>query len=163
MLSINAIIISIVASSLMPKLDKNSFLIIPTISLMLVCVLSVVFATLSTIPKITKGTFTRDDIRQKRANLLFFGNFYNMTLEDFQWGMGEVMKDRDFLYGSMVRDIYFLGKVLAKKYRYLRICYNIFMFGLVITVIVFGFAAAMEVYIEGNEPVKLLPMELTQE
>jgi hypothetical protein len=38
----------------------------------------------------------------------------------------------------MTRDIYFLGKVLAQKYRFLRICYSIFMFGLILVVIAFG-------------------------
>ena len=62
-----------------------------------------------------------------------------MKLEDFDWGMKEMIQDRDFLYSSMTRDIYFLGKVLAQKYRYLRICYSIFMFGLILVVIAFGF------------------------
>ena len=70
--------------------------------------------------------------------MLFFGNFYNMKLEDFDWGMKEMIQDRDFLYSSMTRDIYFLGKVLAQKYRFLRICYSIFMFGLILVVIAFG-------------------------
>jgi Family of unknown function (DUF5706) len=41
------------------------------------------------------------------------------------------------LYNSMIKDNYFLGIVLAKKYRYLRIAYNIFMFGLVLSMIAF--------------------------
>jgi len=40
----------------------------------------------------------------------------------------------------MTRDLYYLGKVLAAKYRYLNICYGIFMFGLIISVISFGIA-----------------------
>ena len=99
---------------------------------------ALVFAILSTRPKITKGEFTREDIAKKQTNLLFFGNFYNMKLEDFDWGMKEMIQDRDFLYSSMTRDIYFLGKVLAQKYRFLRICYSIFMFGLILVVIAFG-------------------------
>jgi hypothetical protein len=41
----------------------------------------------------------------------------------------------------MMMDIYFLGVVLAKKYRYLRIAYTIFMWGLILSVIAFGLAA----------------------
>jgi hypothetical protein len=40
----------------------------------------------------------------------------------------------------MIKDIYFLGVVLARKYRYLRISYTIFMYGLILTVIGFGIA-----------------------
>ena len=138
MLSINAIIISIAVSTLVPGFDDNPKLIFPTLILLLVCLTSIVFATLSTMPKITEGIFTREDIKQKRSNLLFFGNFYNMKIEDFHWGMMEMIKDNDFLYSSMTRDLYYLGKVLAKKYNYLRYCYRIFMYGLIIAVITFA-------------------------
>lgn len=138
MLSINAIIISIVLSTMVPKFAVNPKLVIPTFVLLIVCLIAMVFAVLSTRPKITEGKFTREDIEKKRSNLLFFGNFYNMKLEDFHWGMTEMIKDSDFLYSSMTRDLYFLGVVLAKKYRYLSICYNVFMYGLIVTVITFA-------------------------
>jgi predicted metal-dependent HD superfamily phosphohydrolase/protein-S-isoprenylcysteine O-methyltransferase Ste14 len=140
MLSINAIVISILVSTLLPQVINNSKLIIPTIVLLTVCLLSIIFATLSTRPKITEGKSTIEDIKQKRSNLLFFGNFYNMELDEFHWGMTEMIKDPDFVYSSMTRDLYFLGIVLAKKYRYLRICYGIFMYGLVVAVIAFAVA-----------------------
>lgn len=140
MLSINAIIVSITVSTLVPNFSNNPKLIIPTLLLLLVCLTSIVFATLSTMPKVTEGIFTREDISQKRSNLLFFGNFYNMKMEDFHWGMMEMIKDSDFLYSSMTRDLYFLGKVLAKKYSYLRTCYRIFMYGLITAVLAFAIA-----------------------
>lgn len=140
MLSINAIIISITVSTLVPSFSENPKLIIPTIILLGVCLVAVIFATLSTRPKITEGKFTIDDIKQKRSNLLFFGNFYNMQLQDFQWGMTEMIKDTDFLYSTMTRDLYFLGVVLAQKYKYLRYCYSIFMYGLILAVLSFAIA-----------------------
>ncbi|NJN33269.1 MAG: HD family phosphohydrolase [Saprospiraceae bacterium] len=142
MLSINTIMISITLSLLVPQLKASPQLTLPTVMLLVVCLTSIVYATLSTRPKVTKGEVTLDDIRNKRSNLLFFGNFYNMKLEDFQWGMMEMIKDADFQYSSMTRDLYFLGKVLAKKYRYLTICYNVFMFGLIFVVLLFAFAFA---------------------
>ncbi|MFK8005143.1 MAG: Pycsar system effector family protein [Saprospiraceae bacterium] len=140
MLSINAIIISISISTLVPSFETNEKLQIPTIVLLAVCLGSIIFATLSTRPKITEGKVTRDDIINRKSNLLFFGNFYNMELKDFDWGMMEMIKDSDFLYSTMTRDLYFLGIVLAKKYKYLRYCYSIFMYGLIISVIVFAIA-----------------------
>jgi len=138
MLSINAIIVSITLSTLVPKFDDNPQLIIPTVLLLVVCLIAIIFATLSTRPKITEGRFTRKDIEEKKSNLLFFGNFYNMSLEDYSWGMLEMIKDEDFLYSTMTRDLYYLGIVLAKKYRYLSYCYGIFMYGLILSVIVFA-------------------------
>ncbi|MBK8969265.1 MAG: HD family phosphohydrolase, partial [Lewinellaceae bacterium] len=148
MLSVNAIVISILVSNLLPKLinDANEFnlqLGIPSGMLLATCMGSMVFATLSTRPKVTEGKVTREAIKQRKANLLFFGNFYNMPLEDFQWGVNEMLKDPEFLYGTMSRDLYFLGIVLAKKYRYLSICYNIFMFGLILSLLAFAVAFAL--------------------
>jgi len=139
MLSINAIIISIVFSNLVPRLTNEPNLLLPTAALILTCLIAIIFATLSTRPKITEGKFTRKDIEEKKSNLLFFGNFYNMELKDYEWGVEEMIKDENFLYSSMTRDIYWLGKVLAKKYRYLSICYGVFMYGLIVTVAIFLF------------------------
>ena len=65
-----------------------------------------------------------------------------MKLDDYMWGMKEMMKDSDYLYGSLIKDIYFLGVVLGKKYRFLRISYTIFMFGFVIAILSFFLAIA---------------------
>lgn len=143
MLSVNAIILSIVVTSLVPRLISDSSFLLPTVSLLLTCLIAIIFATLSTKPKVTEGVFTREDIMNRKSNLLFFGNFYKMPLEDFHWGMMEMIKDQDFLYTSMTRDLYFLGVVLAKKYRYLSICYTIFMVGLIVSVILFGLSLSL--------------------
>jgi predicted metal-dependent HD superfamily phosphohydrolase len=137
MISVNSIIISIMFSVLLGRLEYYPHLAIPTMLLAVVCVLTIIFSVLATRPSISGGTFTEDDIRSKRTNLLFFGNFHKMGLDEYNWAMNELLKDRDYVYSSMIKDTYFLGLVLAKKYRYLRISYTIFMFGLVAAVIAF--------------------------
>lgn len=141
MISVNSIIISIVISVLLEKLERYPNYIVPTTLLLSMSVVAIIFSVLATRPNITSGTFTKEDIENRKTNLLFFGNFHKMTLEQYSWGMNELMNDRNYLYGSMIKDIYFLGVVLARKYRYLRISYNIFMFGLIIAVLAFGIAS----------------------
>lgn len=142
LLSVNAIIISIALSSIIPKLDspKNAHLVIPTFIMLISSVTTIIFAILSTRPKVTTGVFTREDIEAKKINLLFFGNFYKMPLKEYDWAMNEMMKDRDYLYSTMIKDLYYLGLVLQRKYNLLRIAYNIFMVGLIVTVIAFVIA-----------------------
>ena len=140
MISVNTLILTAVIAVLARKLDTNPHLIFPTALLTLVSLVTLIFAVLVTRPKVTQGTFTRNDIKNKETNLLFFGNFSNMNLQDFSWGMLEMMNDRDYLYASMIKDFYYLGKVLGQKYKYLRICYNIFMYGLILSVIAFTIA-----------------------
>ncbi len=143
MLSINAIIVSIVLTSLFPKLDKHPYLIWPSVILLVVCILSIVLATISTIPKVTKVKTDRASIESKSANLLFFGNFHDMEFSDFKWGMSKVMEDEEYLYGSMIKDLYYLGKVLYKKYKYLRWCYAVFMTGIIISVLAYLISTSM--------------------
>ena len=141
MISVNSIIISIVISVLFGKLATNREYIIPACVLLAVCLGSMTFSILATRPSVSGGRFTEEDLRNKKTNLLFFGNFYRMQLEDYQRAMNQMMKDGEYLYNSMIKDIYFLGIVLAKKYKYLRISYTIFMWGLIIAVIAFAVTA----------------------
>lgn len=139
LLSVNAIIISLVLSNLISKLDSpsNNYLIIPTLIFTISSVVSMVLSVIATRPNITSGEFTKEDVEQKRVNLTFFGNFHKMELKEYQWAISELIKDKTYLYDSMTKDLYFLGKVLDRKYRILRITYNIFMTGMIISVIAF--------------------------
>ena len=142
LLSVNAIIISVGLSVLVPKLDtpKNTHLIIPTFLLLLSSVMTIIFAILSTKPNVTKTNFTKQDISERKVNLLFFGNFHQMLFEDFQNSMRDLIKDREYIYDSMMKDLYFLGKVLDRKYKLLSITYKIFMAGIIISVLSFAYA-----------------------
>ena len=137
LITINSIILSLIVSVLIRKLEENSYLTVPTILLISVCLATMVFSILASRPNVSSGKFTREDIKNKQTNLLFFGNFHAMDVEDYEWGMKEMMKDADYLYGSLIKDIYYLGKVLGKKYRYLRIAYSIFMYGFVVAILSF--------------------------
>jgi predicted metal-dependent HD superfamily phosphohydrolase len=140
MITVNSIIVSILVSILIRKFEEFPNLVVPTIILTTVCLVTIVFAVLATRPNVSSGTFTREDILAKRTNLLFFGNFHNVSLQDYEAGVREMMQDSEFLYGSMTRDIYYQGKVLGRKYRLLRISYTVFMFGFVLAVLSFGIA-----------------------
>ncbi|WP_339607722.1 Pycsar system effector family protein [uncultured Roseivirga sp.] len=137
MISVNTIIISVVVSVLVRKLYEYPNLVIPTMMLIVVCLVTIVLAILATRPNVSSGVFTDEDVLNKKTNLLFFGNFHKMKLDRYQWGMREMMKDGDYLYGSLTKDIYFLGVVLGKKYRLLRLCYTTFMIGFVLSILAF--------------------------
>ena len=142
LLSVNAIIISLVLADLMPKLDSpsNKYLILPTALFMFFSVISMVLSIIATRPNITSGEFTKEDVKNKKVNLLFFGNFHKMKLEDYEWAIQELIKDQAYVYSSLTKDLYFLGLVLDRKYKLLRITYAIFMVGMIISVISFFLA-----------------------
>lgn len=139
LLSVNAIIISVALSTLIPKLDapNNSHLIVPTFIMIISSVACIILAIMSTRPKVSSGTFTRKEIEEKKVNLLFFGNFYKMPMEEYIWAMKEMMKDRQYLYDTMIKDLYYLGVVLNRKYTLLRLTYTVFTIGIIASVVAF--------------------------
>ncbi|UEG52517.1 DUF5706 domain-containing protein [Mucilaginibacter daejeonensis] len=143
MITVNSIILSAIISLLLRRLEDYSYLIIPTIIILLISLTTMIFAILATRPSIPEGRFTPQDIDDKKVNLLFFGNFYRMSLQEYIAGMRNVMADREFLYGSLINDVYSQGVVLGRKYRLLRISYNIFMFGLIASVAAFIIASTL--------------------
>jgi len=140
LITVNSIILSAIISLVLRKLDTYSFLAYPTFILLGMCLVVMTFAILATRPSIPDGKFTINDLENKQVNLLFFGNFYKMALDEYKDGMMKVMDDRVFLYNTLISDVYGQGVVLGKKYGLLRIAYNIFMFGLIFSVL--GFIAA---------------------
>lgn len=144
MITVNSIILSAIISLLLGKIaNKQEHLALPTYLILSVSVMAIIFSILATRPNLPKGKFSEQDIADKKVNLLFFGNFYKMKLDDYTNGMLQVMADKDFLYGSLIKDVYFQGVVLGRKYKLLRISYNIFMFGLIASVLAFVIATAI--------------------
>ena len=143
MISTTSIILSVLLSVLLRKLEDNPNLILPTMLLLAVCVVTMVFSILATRPNLPNGTFTPQDIDEKKVNLLFFGNFYRMSYDEYSSAMHVMMEDSEFLYGSLIKDVYSQGVVLSRKYRLLRKAYDIFMFGIIFSVLSFAVAALL--------------------
>ena len=57
--------------------------------------------------------------------------------------MKKMMVDTDYLYGSLVKDIYYLGVILGRKYKLIRLAYNIFMIGIIVSVVAFILAISI--------------------
>jgi hypothetical protein len=150
MISINGIIISILLASISPKIDANPWLLLPTAFLLVGCLGSMIYAILAARPRVSSHVVSLEDVKSDRSNILFFGNFISLEEDDFVEGMKDLLTNTDRLYVNMIRDIYSLGGVLAKKFRLLRVSYNIFMFGLIIGVGLFILVFAQVVFSGGG-------------
>ena len=139
MISVNAILVSVLITFLSYRnIGENSpQILLPVVVFLVTGMSSLIFAVLSARPKVTRLNGIQQDSQMAKENLSFFGNFVQLDLEDYEAAMDEIFQDGQLLYGNMVRDLYFLGKVLDKKYRYLSISYTVFMVGFVATVVSF--------------------------
>lgn len=142
LLSVNAIIISLVLANLISKLDNpsNRYLILPTIIFVTFSIISMIMSIKATQPDITRGEFSEKDLKDKNVNLAFFGNFHKIELDRYQRAFKNLIKNRDDVYTTLTTDLYFLGSVLDSKYRLLRYTYLVFMIGIIISVITFALA-----------------------
>jgi len=135
LISINSIVLTVLLTVGVGKISDNPTFTIPAVIFIATSLITITFAILSTRPKISSGKFTKEDIFNQKVNLLFFGNFYNMKYDEYEWAIKEMMKDDNYLYSNMIKDQYSLGKVISQKYKLLRIAYTIFMFGLILSVV----------------------------
>lgn len=135
MISMNAIIMSIIIGTVMQRMSQDPHLIIPIIMMLFTNITSIVFAIFSTRPEFTHGEKLKD--LKHSSNPIFFGNFHNMSEEDYIQDMRELMYSGDNLYDSISKDVYYLGKKINKKFKFLRWSFSIFMFGIVSSVLVF--------------------------
>ncbi len=138
MLTINAIIVSVLVSTTAINFTVGSGpnFLVPGLILVSGSLISLVFAVLSVRPKIIKEK-TDQDLKIRKVDLLFFGNFLKQDYEKYERAMKNMMADYDYLYSSLIKNQYNLGKVLSLKFRLLIYSYNFFMFSFVIAVIVF--------------------------
>lgn len=135
MITVNSIILSIVLGGIIGSgltLQETKYW--PIYILTLTSITSIIFAILSITPTVSHGQFTEDDIRNKKGNLLYYGNFYDMQERDFQWGFLQMLNDQNYLYSSMVKDLFYLGLMLKKKFNLIRTSLLIFLIGITLAV-----------------------------
>jgi hypothetical protein len=137
MISINGIIISIIIAAVAPKLDSNPWLLVPTTIFLLGTLVSIVYAIVAARPRVSSERITLQDLEHSEGNILFFGDFSNLSEDDFMEGMLDLLNDRTVLYETMIRNLYGLGSVLRKKFALLQVAYTAFMLALVLGVLSF--------------------------
>jgi hypothetical protein len=72
-------------------------------------------------------------------NPLFFGHFTELSMDQYFKVVEDILENKSKVYETMVRDIYQIGQVLKKKkYKYLKLSYRVFTFGLLLSLLVFA-------------------------
>jgi HD superfamily phosphodiesterase len=137
LISVNAIIISIIITMLTGKIGNVSQDIVPILVFLVICLITIIIAIMSTRPILITKKFTKEDIKQKNVDLIFFGNFIKLEYDDYLKALKDMIKDDEHLYNTLIQNQYSLGKILSKKFRLVKIAYNVFMIGIILTVVVF--------------------------
>ena len=132
LISINAIVLSIIIGTVMNQLYRDPHLLVPVIMISVTNLVSIVYAIMATRPATNHG-----EPDSKQSNLMFYGNYLDLSEEQYVAGMNYLIDHGQELYNSISRDIYYTGRNLRKKFSFLRKSFNVFMFGIVLSVITF--------------------------
>ena len=139
MISVNSILISVLITFLSYRNigENNPAILLPVVIFIVAGAASLIFAVLSARPKVTMLNQKGQSPQELQRNIVFFGNFVHLDLDQYEAAMDAMFRSDELIYGNLTRDLYHLGKVLDKKYRYLSVSYTIFMIGFVTTVLTF--------------------------
>jgi len=131
LITVNSIMISALLGTLYPRLGDDPHLIYGIVPIVLGNLISIAYAIFATRPNLGKGNH--------KAHLTTFDDYYRMPQADYENALDEMMKDGNFLYGTIKRELYRLGVDLSRRYNSIRIAYNVFLIGLTIGLFLFGF------------------------
>jgi predicted metal-dependent HD superfamily phosphohydrolase len=137
MLSVNTLIITIALPIMIPRIQEFPLLGIPASILLITCVSSIFYATLVTRPIKMNGLTSIETLQNGNGDLFFFGNFFKMPFDQYKKGIEYTLENANYLDESIIRDLYFSGIALGKKYGQLRICYTIFISGVLLAAVGF--------------------------
>jgi len=136
LISINALILSIILGTVYTQLDSDPHLIFPVVFMLMTNIISIAFAVFATRPELKHG-------ERKTNNLLFYGNFKNLTENEYVKQLTDLMYQGDELYKTIAKDTFHLGKTIDKKFKLLRKSFHVFLVGIILSVISFIFCHLM--------------------
>lgn len=145
-ISINTMIISSIIAitgygAVAGKINTyDSQVLIPIVLIILTCLVSVIFAIQAARPKLIKAK--NEGGSMQKSSLLFFGVIAQYSQQSYLDEMKKLLDSGTELYEHMTIDLYNQGLILKRKYNLLVYAYQIFMFGFILSVLVFlGFLA----------------------
>jgi hypothetical protein len=141
MIHVNAIMISLMVGLVLRKIEDYRHLLVPTLALIAVNLAVVILSILSMrAGRVAVGRFLREEAPAYAANLLVVSDEENIRLPDYVARMNELLADTPALRKAMIEYVYFLRKLLIRRRQALQLTYDIFIYGLAISLVFFAVA-----------------------
>lgn len=137
MIRLNSLLISILIVFFKTIINLTPLAIVTGVIFLLTTLVSLIFAALAAKPHVTKYLTEDSSFSDAQNNIFFYGNFIGLDIDKYEEVVKSILDQPNLIYSNMIRDLYFLGLVLNKKFRLLNYSYSVFIGGLVITVVSF--------------------------
>jgi hypothetical protein len=139
MIHVNAIMMSLVVAILVRKLDEHPRLIVPTLVLLTANVVTIFISVFSLrAGRAANKRLFGNDLALHDANPLVFATPRDESLTEFTQRMGALAQDADALKKSMLEQLYFGRKFIIARVKKLRLTYDVFIYGLLLSLVVFA-------------------------
>ncbi len=130
LISINALILSLILGTVMGQLDSDPHLIYPIVMILITNLASIALAIFATRPELFHG-------ERETNNLMFYGNFHAMNESEYTAALSKLMNNGDELYLTIAKDTYHLGQTINRKFKLIRKSFHVFLIGIILSVIAF--------------------------
>ncbi len=136
LLSLNALMITFLIPIVLNNLEiiLDEYLYIP-LGILFVSCLATIFLAATILKPFNWIKTNKKDVNQLTSSPFFFVNYYKKSIDEFVIDINKTMNDPKIFKDHVIADLYFIGKVLGVKYSQIGICYNVFLIGLILTVL----------------------------
>ncbi|PPK87347.1 hypothetical protein CLV84_0287 [Neolewinella xylanilytica] len=127
MVSVNALLIGVLITFVSYRnwAQTSPEILLPVVVFIACALASLVYALIASRPHSRKG---------EEKNLAFYGTVSKLDRQEFTRRMEETLLNPEALYGNLIGDLHGLSQIIDRKYRLLKIAYNIFLVGLAASV-----------------------------
>jgi len=133
LLSLSSVLLSLSLTQV-----SNPRLTLSIIGLDAFLLITIFFALLTVIGKVKVVDRKKHSTHDSDYSPLFFGNYGDISYDEYTKNFEEIMNDPDKTYEIMVKDIYYAGAYLLKtKYKYIRLAYLYFFTGLIVSTLIY--------------------------
>lgn len=136
LLSLNALMLTFLIPSIIPNLEyiKDNYLVFPLLLLVFTSLITIYLSALVLKP----GDFDKYKKKFKNGEFIspfFFGNYHKMDSKEYEQYFQDALSKERLVRRHITQDLHYLGSRLGKKMSLIRNAFNIFLTGLMISII----------------------------
>jgi pycsar effector protein len=139
LVQVNAVMISVLLTFALGMPQQHRLVILPIGAQLVTCLIVVSLAV--TRPKLRGLPPSVSGQSGSPGNLLFFGIYAGMELENYIREMEYMFGDSDYICDNLIREIFHQALILGKKYKFIRLAYTGFLLGTGVSITISGIIA----------------------
>ena len=136
LMSLNALMVTFITPMLIGnyKMIIEEWLFIPAIIILATCAITIYLSSQVLKP----SDFDKIGEKMKFGygpSPFFFGNFYHMNPDDYFEFITNSLGNEELLKNHLAQDLYYVGRRLGKKMTGMRLAFQVFIFGILLTLV----------------------------